>query len=275
MLEANPNLTPAEVKEILQVTASPLPGNFKHEVGAGVLNTHAAVLQSAFPNRKIGLYRSILSNDNVKFKTSVLNSFQDIVNPGSTRTHQFAIPENTVQAGINISWGMSVNDLGLKLFNAQNNLVGNSNNLNLPGLTGNREKLSLKSPAQQIYRADIRHTLDLGTAQRYFGAVEVTQVQYSGINDLDNLSPQLQEVIKESLRTFMVSPRGSKFKPNSSVSRAELAESLVRSGRVLQYVAESPMFPDVRDLTTRNAVESVQSDRLFFDAEIGNNFQTE
>ncbi len=51
MLETNSTLRPADVKDILSRTATPLPRYFYHEAGAGMLNTYAAVLESAFPNR--------------------------------------------------------------------------------------------------------------------------------------------------------------------------------------------------------------------------------
>jgi len=49
MLEVNPGLTPAQVRDILQRTATPLPAHYRHEVGAGMLNAYAAVLKAAFP----------------------------------------------------------------------------------------------------------------------------------------------------------------------------------------------------------------------------------
>jgi len=44
MLEANPSLTPDQVKSLLQTTATPMPGYAVHEVGAGYLNAYQAVL---------------------------------------------------------------------------------------------------------------------------------------------------------------------------------------------------------------------------------------
>jgi serine protease AprX len=43
MLEANPALTPDEVKAALEATATPMPGLQRHEVGAGYLNAFDAV----------------------------------------------------------------------------------------------------------------------------------------------------------------------------------------------------------------------------------------
>ena len=44
MLEANPALTPDQVKTTLQTSATPMPGYQQHEVGAGYLNAYQAVL---------------------------------------------------------------------------------------------------------------------------------------------------------------------------------------------------------------------------------------
>jgi serine protease AprX len=54
MLEVNPNLTPAQIRDILQRTATPLPPYYMYEVGAGMLNAQAAVLEAAFPHRHFG-----------------------------------------------------------------------------------------------------------------------------------------------------------------------------------------------------------------------------
>ena len=67
MLEANPRLTPSQIKDILQRTATPLSSYYSHEVGAGMLNAHAAVLEAAFPQRRIGMWRSTLDRGQVRF----------------------------------------------------------------------------------------------------------------------------------------------------------------------------------------------------------------
>ena len=43
MLEVNPDLNPAQVKEILKTTARPVPGADQHSAGAGALNARAAI----------------------------------------------------------------------------------------------------------------------------------------------------------------------------------------------------------------------------------------
>ncbi|MCA1623702.1 MAG: S8 family serine peptidase, partial [Acidobacteria bacterium] len=275
MLEANPNLRPFEIKDILQRTATPLPRYYSHEVGAGVLNTHAAVLESAFSDRKIGLFRASLIGNEIIYTTSVSHIFNKTVQPGGTTSSHFAIPSDTIQANVNIAWGIGVNDLSLKLFDASGTLVGNSNYLNAPGFTGSREKIVVNTPSPQIFKADVQHTGGVGISQKYFGLVETTRVTYPQLIDLSNVSTQDREIIKESLRSFIMLPEGKKFNPSSLVTRFDFASALVRSGSVPQYLAGSPIFTDVRNLSLRNAVESVQtnpSGKLFFDASNGGAF---
>jgi serine protease AprX len=276
MLEANPNLTPAEIKDILQRSATPLPLNYRHEVGAGMLNAYAAVLEAAFPARRTGLFRATLETNAVKFATSVTQTFNQTVTPGATATTNITIPENTVQATVGITWGLSANDFGLKVYDSNNVLRGESNNLNLPVLTGRREKVNLTNPASRTYQAAVRHTGNVGTAQNVFGLVETSTVEYALFNDVSGLPVDAQNVIYDSLRSYLMLPEGKKFRSTSVVSRADLAAAMVRGGRVPQFVALNQMFTDVRDLTSRSIIESVQSNpsgRLIFDAPAGGQFR--
>src|SRR5215475_1627105 len=67
MLDANPSLTPAQIKDILQRTATPLPNYYRYEVGAGMLNAHAAVLEAAFPQRRMGMFRAALDRGQARY----------------------------------------------------------------------------------------------------------------------------------------------------------------------------------------------------------------
>ncbi len=275
MLEANPNLRPKEIKDILSRTATPMPKYFFHEVGAGMLNTYAAVLEAAFPQRQMGLFRPTLSRNSVRFETTSGQAFNRVVSPGTASNISLNIPANTLQATVSISWGFGTNDFGLKLFGSNGSLLGESNYLNLPGLTGRREKVTLERPSSQNLQAVIRHTVGIGTSQEIFGTVGLTTVRYPDLRDLDSLSPTLQAEAEQSLLTSVMLPEGNKFRPSTAVTRADLAETMVRGGLVPQYVAANPMFIDVRNISTRGVIESIQSGpngKFIFDANAGQRF---
>lgn len=275
MLEANPNLTPAEVKDILSRTATPMPRYFYHEAGAGMLNTYAAVIEAAFPDRHMGAFRSTISRNGIKFTTRAAQTFEQMVFPNVTASQGVTIPSNTVQASVSVAWNLSPNDFGLKVYNSSDSLVGESNYLNLPGVTGRREKVVFRNPLAGSMRAAVRHSGYAGISQRVFGALEITQVEYPTMMDLGTLTPELAVEAQQSVLTSVMMPEGRKFRPASSVSRAEFADALVRAGSVPQYYAASPMFTDVRDKYSRSAIESLQSNPggvLIADATAGGRF---
>jgi serine protease AprX len=259
MLEANPSLSTADVKDILSRTSTPMPKYFFHEAGAGMLNTYAAVLEAAFPDRDMGVFRSTTSRNGIRFVTRTTQTFEQMIFPNLTSSANVTIPQNTVQASINIAWDLSANDFGLKIYSSSNALLGESNYLNLPGVTGRREKVVFRNPLAQTLRAAVAHSGLVGTSQKVFGAVETTQVEYPVMMDLDTLSPSLAAEAEKSLLTSVMLPEGRKFNPSSSVTRAEFADAIVRAGVVPQYVASAPMFTDVRDLYSRSTVESLQA----------------
>ena len=275
MLEANPSLRPPEIKEILARTATPLPKYYSHEAGAGMLNTHAAVLEAAFPERHTGDFRSTVSRNATRFITSTSHVFQAPVTPGSSAVTQLQIPSDIVQATISVAWGLAVNDLGLRVFSGSNALIGESNQLNLAGITGLREKVVLNKPAAQSIRAEVRHSLGVGTQQVYSGNFVITRASIPDLPDLDALLPELQAEARTALISNLLLPEGSRFRPYSSVTRVELAESLVRSGAAPQYMAGAPLFTDVNDHYRRSVIESAQSvpaGKLIYDAAAGGRF---
>ena len=275
MLEANPQLQPADVKNILSRTATPLPKYFYHEVGSGMLNTYAAVLAAAFPNRPMGIFRSTLTANSIRFATSTSQTFTELVTPGVTRSVNVPLPTDTLLASIGVTWGLSANDFGMRVYDSGNTLRGESNYLNLPVITGRHEEVVLRNPSPQTYRAPIDHTLGVGTPQNVYGAVEITQVQYPDLHDLNGMAPELRAELEKSLLSNIMLPRGRTFGPNVTVTRSDLAGTLLRAGVVNQYMAAHPMFTDVLDNGTRNAVESVQSNpgaALFYDANAGGRF---
>ena len=275
MLEANPTLSPAAIKNILSRTATPTPKYFYHEAGAGMLNTYAAVLDAAFPNRQIGAFRSLLSQNQLLFTTSTAQTFTSLVTPGTTSYVNVPVAANVVQAGIKVAWNFSANDFGLRVLDSANNVAGESNYANLPGLTGRFEKVILRSPTAQTFKAGIYHTAGVGTQQNVYGAVELTEVQYPNVVDKATMSAADLAQLDTSTLMNVVLPMGRSFRPSSAISRFDLAEAFVRSGRVSQYMASHAMFTDVRAQETRNAVESVQSNpsgMLFYDAAPGGKF---
>lgn len=257
ILEVNPNLTPAQIKDILQRSATPLPMNYAHEVGAGMLNTYAAVLEAANPTSKMGAFRfsaeqnSIFLNSNTEF-------IESIVTPGENSINEVIIPANTTQINISINWSNPLNDLNLEVYDESNRLLAKSNRVNLPLVNGKTEKVSLNNPISSRLRIVVNHSLGIGLTESYVLAISSTNLQLPEISDLNEISSLDLPFVLESLQRLCIQLKKNSFEPNSKVSRGELAETLLRCGIVPQYLAPTTAYQDVTHLLGRNAVESAQ-----------------
>ena len=279
MLEANPSLTPAQVKDILQRTAVALPPYFAYEVGTGMLDVHAAVLEAEFPSRRIGTWRGTVDRDQVEFVNSPPVQFSGVVQPNGSLDTTLTIPAGTVAASVQISWGpvASPNDLAVTVSDQSGIVRGQSNVANSPGLNGQREIVSLTTPAAGSYRITVQNPGGtLTTPQKFYGVLDVSRANYAAMSDVSALSPALQDDVYQSLRTFTMWPIGRRFGSDFGVSRADLAAAMVRSARVPQYLPRQSSYSDVRDALTMLFVESVQASptgSLFIDTTSGGQFR--
>ncbi|MET0646702.1 MAG: S8 family serine peptidase [Pyrinomonadaceae bacterium] len=275
LLDADPTLTPARVRDILQRTATPLPPYYQHEVGAGALNTHAAALQSAFPGRQIGLFRAVLNRGQVRFVKEPVRTFSGTVNPGGAVEVSLSVPADAVFASTDIAWGplITTNDLGLVTLTPWGQVAGQSNYLNLPGLTSRRERTLVALPSQGTWRARVTHTLSVvATPQEFAGVFETARAEYAPMTDLAGLDAFTVDNIRRAVAALAMWPHADGlFRPAAPVSRAEMAEAMIAGARIPQYVPNTPSFVDVLDTTTMNFAEGAQP--LFPDAVRGGAFR--
>jgi serine protease AprX len=279
MLEANPQLTPAQIRDILQCTATPLPPYYAHEVGAGMLNAQAAVLEAAFPQRRFGAWRGPAYQQQVQFISNSPQVFSGIVTPGSSNDSSLAIPADALLASVQIAWGgVNTNNLSLMMLNPQGTNQGTANAGNLPGLTGRRQRLVLTAPSAGTWQARVASSVASGsvTSQAYTGVLQVMSARYPNLADIGSLDANSVDEIYQNFRELVMSPIGQRFRPSFSVTRVGLATALVMGGRVPQYLPAQSSYTDVRDRATMLFVESAQAapcGALFPSITAGSKFQ--
>ena len=280
MLEANPQLTPGQVRDILQRTATPLPPYYQHEVGAGMLNAQAAVLEAAFPQRRFGQWRGTAYRNQVQFVSSTPQVFTGTSTPGSSNDSSLTMPANTLLASVQIAWGstLSPNNLNLALVDPQGASQPTANADNQPGLTGRRQRAVVNLPNGGPWRARVAATLGTatGTSQSYTGVFETESARYAPLTDIGSLDSSSVSEIYQNFRSLAMWPIGQHFRPSFAITRADFAAALVMGGRVPQYLPAQSNYADVRDRTTMLFVESAQAapaGPLFLNPTPGGNFQ--
>ncbi len=246
MLEADPTLTPYEVKAILQETATNVPGMQSWEVGAGYVNAFAAL-------------DKILGNNNYGSTLNYTKTFNGNVNVVSS-TNNFTV--NFSPMGTSNSFTMNV-PAGTSSLEAALKTTG------LLGETGNLLNLVLFSPSGQRYSAGIPVTFTLSTnrgvavsnpeagvwtvsveglqgaalPENVSGFVRLNQNgTTTGLSDVAGHPAENAIVLAVNSRFMDATANG--FKPNDNLTRAELAQYLVMGQGVRQSGATGT-FTDV------------------------------
>jgi len=279
MLEANPNLTPAQVRDILQRSATPLPPYYTFEVGAGMLNAQAAVLEAAFPQRRFGQWRGTAYQGQVQLTNSAPQVFVGAVSPTVPSESSFTLPANAIFASVQVAWGDILNQVNLNLAVLDSRGVKQSESTaeNQPGLTGRRQRAFVGAPTDNTWKVRIAETPgSLTTIQGYIGVVQATTARYATLSDISTLDNASVTEIYQNFRSLVMAPIGQRFRPGFAVTRSDLAAALVLGARVPQYLPGQSNYTDVRDRATILFVESAQASpngSLFPDASPGGPFQ--
>jgi len=288
MLEVNPNLSPAQVRDILQRTATPLPPYYMYEVGAGMLNAQAAVLEAAFPQRHFGSWRGIAYQGQVTYANTT-QTFSGSAVPGASSDSSLNIPANTLLSSVQVAWGGPLNaaNLTLAVLDSRGITQAVGNLLNAPGLTGRRQRIVMANPGNGPLKARVETAsgslsalTTLGNnqvaSQGFSGVVRSTSAQYPSLVDLTGLNQASVAEINQSFRFLLLSPIGARFRPSLAVTRANFAAVLVQGARVPQYLPSQSSYTDIRDRATTLFVESAQaapSGALFPGVAAGGAFQ--
>lgn len=300
MLEANPQLTPAQIRDILQRTATPLPPYYLHEVGAGMLNAQAAVLEAAFSQRHFGSWRGVAFQNQFGFVNNSQN-FSGSATPGGSNDSTITLPSDALRASVQIAWGgvATASKLTMSLVDSRGIQQVAAAAPIAPGLTGRRQRSVLDMPSGGAWIARVWNLNETNTSlnspalggsgavtisgagttpaqQSYFGVLQVTTARYPALSDLAGIDSSSLNEIRQNFRSLTMNPIGSRFRPNFTITRADLARAMVIGGRVPQYLPASSNYPDIRDRSTMMFVESAQAapnGALFPSLAFGTNFQ--
>ncbi len=251
MLDADPGLTPREVKEIIQKTATNMPGYEPWEVGAGYANAFAAVdyiLNDKNYGETLNLSHEFNANGEVDVQRS---PFEVEYNPATADSNKI---EFEVEEGLN-------------------ELVARANAKGVLGETGNPLNLVLTSPDGTEHSSGIyvlfplykdrtvqltnptpgTWTLELRGIEGGAAAPETVQGEltfkkasgFTGLNDISGHPAEAAIKIGVSER-LLDSYNSGNYKPNKDLTRIELAKYLMMGAGVRQNLPkEGTTFTDV------------------------------
>lgn len=258
MLDANPALSPAEVKNILQLTATNMAGMEPWEAGAGYVNAYAAV-DYAFASRGYG---------------STLNlgrQFNSYVNITETRL-PFTVDFNPVP-------GVSPNEITFNVAQGATAIEATAWARGTIGETGNPVNLVLVAPDGTRYTSGIYvlfvlyHDRSVAVVnpmpgvwklrfealrgavalpEEISGTVSVTMpVGTTNLNDIVGHSAEAS--IRLAIANRLMDGRTGGFAPNSFLNRLELADYLLMGQNIRQLLPTNGSVT-YTDLSTAHAI---------------------
>lgn len=247
MLEANPNLTPLQVKTLLEQTATNMPGYESWEVGAGHVNAYAAVAAAlgfdAQNGKTVNNINSFNGNALVAADTAP-EPFEVFYSPvGEPDVHTFNVGPNDVW--ITARAENLANTTKLKLEAPDGTVY--FGNLSLPVLT---TTMSVSAPAQVgewklsgygmtslsgVEADPTGETNGPGVPDIISGEISILQSGgYEGLNDI--AGHPAENAIQYAVSERLVDSKNDRFyRPDAKLRRQELAKFLVMGMSIKQH----------------------------------------
>ncbi|HEX8148190.1 MAG TPA: S8 family serine peptidase [Pyrinomonadaceae bacterium] len=259
VLEANRNLTPDEVRDVLVRTATPLATYDEFEAGAGLANVHAAVDLAQNPSKPYGNFGFAGKGLAVGRQDTPLQ--QGSVAANSSRTHTISVPANARFTFVELNWGAAsgedevvvdntrtvINDLRLTV-SKDGQTVATSDAINLGGLFGAREGVKLEFPEPGTYTVRVSAGvagLGVLAEQPYYVQTRHYLYDPSEVADVSALDGATRVGALRLVYDRVMSADGGLFRPGDVLTRSELARALTLGARVPQYIPNRPSFTDV------------------------------
>jgi serine protease AprX len=259
MLEANPNLTPAQVKDIIEKTATNMTGREAWEVGAGHINAYAAVAMGQGIRNDFGKTVNSLRtfNSNAMLKSGGSMDFSLFFSPAAV-----APDEKSFTVGAGTSWITATadvpdNTVALVLTSPTGERYGSA--ISTPQLG---ERITTTAPATPgVWKLTVRGigsisgvavdpakvTYGYGAPGYVDGKIDLLDsAGYSGLNDIAN-HPAKGAIQFAVSRRLVDGYSDNFFRPDQNIKRSELAQYLVMgvSTRQQMPLSKVPSFSDV------------------------------
>ncbi len=274
VLEAAPSLLPDQVRSILERTATVLAVYDRFEVGAGLVNVHAAVDLAFNPGKAYGDFG--FTGKGLALQAAPPQGFAGTLVPGGSDTHAFAVPASSRFTFVQLDWDGAIgeeelvadntnivlHDLALTI-RRDGQVVASSDALNLAALFGAREAVKLEFPAAGSYTAEVSSgTFDVLVDQPYRLSVSHFQFDPAQVGDIAHLDAATRLATLRLIYDRVLFAAGGAFRPGDILLRGELARALMFGARVPQFLPDGASFTDVTTGPDRLVVESLRREGI-------------
>ncbi|MFC0189205.1 S8 family serine peptidase [Fictibacillus aquaticus] len=257
LLEANPRLSPDQIKNILRKTATNIPGMETWESGAGYVNAYAAidnVLNGTEYGKTVNALRTFNSSASINEASSNFTLTYDPVKLTSENKHVFQVPTGVASLSAKVNGegidGETGNPINLVLVSPDGTEYSSGVSLLFP-LEYTRTVV-VDSPVAGEWKAEVRGlrgdennpTSGVSLPEELKGSITFkTAGGFTGLKDIAGHPAEaaIQTAVSERL---VDGYSDGTFKPNQLLTRIELARYLLSGAEIRQAVKASSL-PDV------------------------------
>jgi serine protease AprX len=249
LLEANPTLTPDDVKSIMRATATPMAGYSTSQVGAGYLNVLAGLDAAKNPSKAYG---SVLNQTyNATYSgSSVTEEWTQDWTPAAAAQHNYAVAANGLQTDVFITWDNSANTFNLAVTDPSGTVTSTGSNL-LAAVYGLQASLSFANPAAGNWQTNVyglkgqsTGTAGVGVPDTVYGTITNYYGTFTGMDDTMD-SPYASYIRRAISLRLMDSATSTNFAPTAWITRGEAAKLIASGCFTRQNLLNAPAFNDV------------------------------
>ena len=254
MLQAAPGLTPSQIRTILQKTATPTVLKDRAEVGAGRLDAWAAIASAVHPYRTFGAHIPAWLDQRPYTMTHQAPTTTSHVLPANqSLTLPLSFSSSDLTCDIELAWGNAGNvaDLDIRVLDPSGVELARSGTINGAGLFGRMEGVHLGGRLPSSATLVVEAKAGTGVSDEpFFLHRQTATAARTAYPDVDALDAGSRSIIDRALIARVIDGRGSQFEAASSLTRAELAESLALIAGIPQRVPAVNSFADVQAADT-------------------------
>ena len=257
MLEANARLTPDQVKQILQETATNMPGRKPYEVGAGYVNAYAAVDRSFREDSGYGSTLNLTRSFNSQVATSeTKNAFTVPYDPALPKHSTFTVAGGATELVAKIYAEGLLKETGntLNLVLTAPNGTEYSSGVNLLFPLYWDRTVAVTNPMAGTWKAEVRglrgdtlNPIGVALPETVSGTLTLRSAGgYTGLSDIAGHPAEASVKLCVSLLLCDGRPGGT-FGPDDALTRRNLAHYLTMGAGVRQSlpISGAATFSDV------------------------------
>ncbi|QDA59451.1 S8/S53 family peptidase [Hymenobacter jejuensis] len=250
ILEAKPSLSPSQVKDIIQKTATNMPGHETWEVGSGYINAYAAV-DKAFRSTDFGSTVNATRRFNSSVNAQTTNipftvNYNPVLTTGNQFTFSVAAGTNSLEAKISSTGllGQTGNLTNLILIDP--NGVQYSSGTPVTFTLSTDRSVAVASPVGGTWTLKVDGVRGIALPETVTGKISL--LTPSGTTNLaDIVGHPAEASIKMAVTNRLVDGLATGFKPDAPLTRIQLADYLLMGQGIKQYFPTdgSRTFSDV------------------------------